>query len=247
MRANTGKVLFHCIELVLCGVLICLMLHNSGDETVAVSGDLEEKIIYLTFDDGPTPYTAALLDMLAEYDVQATFFVTNQYPECQELIGRAYEEGHTIGLHSYSHDYNIYTCEESYYEDLELLNEVVHKQTGKWATIVRFPGGSSNSVSWNYCTGIMTCLTNGMEEHGYSYCDWNVDSLDSHGYLMAWEVAQTAISGIQNKDVSIVLMHDTTQCSVDAAEIVISWGLENGYTFLPMVEDMEMVHHTIVN
>lgn len=255
--------LFLYLELVLCGMLVFLMIYGLKDakgsqeedslETFldntakTASGDLEEKIIYLTFDDGPTPYTVQMLELLEEYDVQATFFVTNQYPECQDMIGRAYEEGHTIGLHSYTHDYSVYSSEAAYYEDLELLNEIILKQTGELAKIVRFPGGSSNSVSWNYCSGIMTCLAEGMEEHGYIYCDWNVDSMDSHGYLAAWEIAQSTIARIQEKDVSIVLMHDIGQCNVDAAEMVISWGLENGYIFLPMDEHMEMVHHSIVN
>lgn len=214
----------------------------------AIEKELEpEKKIYLTFDDGPTQYTQQLLEVLDKYEVKVTFFVTNQYSEYQDMIGEAYRQGHTIGLHSFSHDYNIYKCEESYYGDLELINEVVKEQTGEYATIVRFPGGSSNCVSWNYCTGIMSCLTEGMEEHGYVYCDWNVDSLDSHGYLNAEEIARTAISGIQKKEVSIVLMHDIEVYSIEAVEKIIVWGLENGYTFLPMSDDMEMVHHRVVN
>lgn len=225
--------------------------HNSSVDAIAendVEDDfIEEKIIYLTFDDGPTEYTTALLELLDKYDVKVTFFVTNQYPEYQDLIGEAYRRGHEIGLHSYSHDYNIYSCEESYYQDLQLINDVVIGQTGNSAKIVRFPGGSSNCVSWSYCTGIMTCLAEGMEEHGYKYCDWNVDSLDSHGYLSAEEIARTAIAGIKKTDPAIVLMHDIEQCNIDAAEKIICWGLENGYKFLPMSEDMEMVHHSIVN
>ena len=207
----------------------------------------EEKIIYLTFDDGPTEYTQALLDRLDRYDVKVTFFVTNQYPEYQDMIGEAHRRGHKIALHSYSHNYSIYTSEEAFYEDLEMLNEVVKEQTKEEAKIVRFPGGSSNCISWNYSCGIMTSLTEGMEEHGYMYCDWNVDSLDSHGYLTAEEIAKTAIAGIKKREVSIVLMHDMEMCNVYAVEKIISWGLANGYSFLPMSEDMEMIHHKVEN
>lgn len=211
------------------------------------SKDEEEKLIYLTFDDGPTENTSLLLELLDEYEVKVTFFVTNQYPEYQGMIADAYTKEHTIGLHSYSHDYNIYSSEAAFYEDLELLNEVVIEQTGVPAKIVRFPGGSSNCVSWNYCNGIMKCLSEGMEQHGYVYCDWNVDSLDSHGYLTAEEIAKTAISGIKKHDRSIVLLHDIEKSSIDAVEKIICWGLENGYTFSPMSEDMEMIHHKIIN
>lgn len=224
-----------------------LKVKSTEKNSLPVSGDLEEKVIYLTFDDGPSMYTADLLDLLDKYEVKVTFFVTNQYPEYQNLIGEAYRRGHTIGLHSYSHNYNIYSCEETYYEDLALMNEVIVQQTGTAATIIRFPGGSSNSVSWNYCCGIMSRLTKGVEERGYTYCDWNVDSLDSHGYLSAYEIAQTAICGIKNREVSIVLMHDIGKCNIEAAEKIICWGLDNGYIFLPMQEDMEMVHHKTIN
>lgn len=220
---------------------------SSDSEASPVSGETQKKIIYLTFDDGPTGYTESVLDLLKEYDIRATFFVTNQNPACQDLIQREYEEGHTIGLHSYSHNYSIYASEDAYYQDLEKMEEIVYAQTGEYPTIVRFPGGSSNSISWNYCTGIMTCLTEGLEQRGYRYCDWNVDSMDAYGYLTAGEIAQTTIKGIMSKDESIVLMHDIGQCNVDAAKIVIEWALENGYTFLPMSEDTKMVHHRIVN
>lgn len=93
----------------------------------------------------------------------------------------------------------------------------------------------------------MTSLTKEIEAHGYVYCDWNVDSLDSHGYLTAEEIARKAIEGIKKREISIVLLHDMEMCNVDAVEKIISWGLKNGYTFLPMSEDMEMIHHKVEN
>ena len=118
------------------------------------------KTIYLTFDDGPGPYTGKLLDILDEYGVKATFFVTNQFPTYQKYIKEAYNRGHSIGIHTYSHDFKIYSSVESYFNDLNKMSDVIKKQTGIESKIVRFPGGSSNTVSKKYKIGIMKTLAN---------------------------------------------------------------------------------------
>ena len=207
-----------------------------------------DKVVYLTFDDGPGPYTAQLLDILDKYGVKVTFFVTNQKPDYQNLIGEEYRRGHTIALHTYSHNYSqIYKSQEDYYKDLSLINDLCVAQTGTAPTIVRFPGGSSNAVSKKYCTGIMTSLTESLSYHGYLYCDWNVSSGDAGEVKTADGVANNVISGIQKKNVSIVLQHDIKKFSVEAVEEIICWGLANGYTFLPMTESTPMVHHGLNN
>jgi hypothetical protein len=107
----------------------------------------EEKTIYLSFDDGPGPYTARLLDVLKEYGVKATFFVTCRYPDYLDMVGRAFREGHSIGVHSASHDYyEIYASEEAFYEDFRACEEMIHAQTGQYTALFRFPGGSSNTA-----------------------------------------------------------------------------------------------------
>lgn len=207
-----------------------------------------DKVVYLTFDDGPGPYTAQLLDILDKYGVKVTFFVTNQKPDYQNLIGEEYRRGHTIALHTYSHNYSqIYKSQEDYYKDLSLISDLCVAQTGTAPTIVRFPGGSSNAVSKKYCTGIMTSLTESLSYHGYLYCDWNVSSGDAGGVNTSDGVAANVISGIQKKNVSIVLQHDVKKFSVEAVEEIICWGLANGYTFLPMTESTPMVHHGVNN
>lgn len=207
-----------------------------------------DKVVYLTFDDGPGPYTAQLLDILDKYGVKVTFFVTNQKPDYQNLIGEEYRRGHTIALHTYSHNYSqIYKSQEDYYKDLSLISDLCVAQTGTAPTIVRFPGGSSNAVSKKYCTGIMTSLTESLSYHGYLYCDWNVSSGDAGGVNTSDGVAANVISGIQKKNVSIVLQHDIKKFSVEAVEEIICWGLANGYTFLPMTESTPMVHHGVNN
>lgn len=206
------------------------------------------KVVYLTFDDGPGPYTQQLLDILDKYGVKVTFFVTSQKSAYKDLIGEAYRRGHTIALHTYSHRYNeIYSSDEAYYADLQKIQDLVVAQTGKAATIVRFPGGTSNAISKNYSVGIMTRLTQGLAYRGYQYCDWNVSSGDAGSATTATQVFNNVVSGISSMNVSVVLQHDIKQFSVEATEQIIAWGLANGYTFLPMTDTTPMVHHSLNN
>ena len=208
----------------------------------------EGKVVYLTFDDGPCVYTEHLLDVLAKYDVKVTFFVTNQFPGWQNLIKREAEEGHTVAIHTYCHDYPvIYKSRQAYLDDLNAMNDIIEEQTGRRTTILRFPGGSSNAVSRGYCVGLMTQLTNDLTDAGFQYFDWNVQSGDSDGATSAAEVANNVIRGIQHYNISIVLQHDIKAFSVDAVEQIIKWGLENGYTFLPLQPDSPTVHHRLNN
>ncbi len=208
----------------------------------------DQKAIYLTFDDGPGRYTQKLLDVLDEYNVKVTFFVTNQYPDYQDLIGEEYDRGHTVAIHSYSHDYSkIYASEEAFYQDIEQMNNICFAQTGVRATILRFPGGSSNTVSKKYCSGIMTALTESVGLMGYQYADWNVSSGDAGETTSTAKVVSNVTSGVKNHDISVVLQHDTQGFSVDAVEEIIVWGLANGYTFLPLEDTSPMAHHRVGN
>lgn len=205
------------------------------------------KVVYLTFDDGPGPYTDKLLGILDKYDVKATFFVTNQQPKYKYLIGKAYSGGHTIALHTYTHKYSIYSNEITYYEDLQMIENICIEQTGVKPNIMRFPGGSSNAVSKDYCTGIMSLLSESMSYHGYLYCDWNVSSGDAGGAISTEQIVNNVINGINRNNISIVLQHDTNSLSVNAVEEIIMWGLSNRYTFLPLTETSPMAHHNVCN
>ena len=201
------------------------------------------KVVYLTFDDGPGPYTKRLLDILDKYNVKATFFVTGQKLGYKDMIGETYRRGHTIALHTYSHEYSIYRSEETYFADLKKIEDICVAQTGVKPNIVRFPGGTSNTISRNYCKKIMTTLSKSLGYRGYFYCDWNVSSGDTGGAKNKDEVFNNVINGIKRNNVSIVLQHDIVSFSVDAVEKIIVWGLANGYTFLPMNESTPMYHH----
>ena len=205
-----------------------------------------EKIVYLTFDDGPGKYTSQLLDVLDKYNVKATFFVVNT--RYTDLITREAEEGHTVAVHTYTHDYSkVYASEEAYFEDLDAMNEVIKEKTGSYSKLIRFPGGSSNSVSKNYSDGIMTRLTAEVIERGYQYFDWNVSAGDAGGAKTADEVFNNVTAGIKKYKKSVVLQHDIKGFSVEAVERIIIWGLENGYTFMPLTIDSYAAHHRLNN
>ena len=207
----------------------------------------DNKVVYLTFDDGPGRYTQKLLDILDKYNVKATFFVTNQFPNYQYMIAKEAAAGHTVAIHTYTHVWkDVYSSEEGYFADLNKMNDIIEAQTGKRSTILRFPGGSSNKVSY-FTPGIMTRLTKAVIDMGYQYYDWNVSSGDAGGTTVTSVVASNVINGIKNHKVSVVLQHDIKGYSVDAVEQIITWGLANGYTFLPLKQDSCIVHSRVNN
>lgn len=203
------------------------------------------KIIYLTFDDGPTYYTERLLDILKKHDVKATFFVINT--EYLDLLPRMVEEGHSIGIHSVTHNYGqIYASDEAFFSDLLKMQDIIEEKTGVKTYLMRFPGGSSNTVS-NFTPGLMTRLTKSVQEEGFTYFDWNVDCFDAGGAGSSEVVYGNVIGGAKRNDMSVVLMHDTYGISVNAVERIILWGIENGYTFLPLNQDSPTAHHNVNN
>lgn len=207
----------------------------------------DAKTIYLTFDDGPGPYTSALLDVLKKYNVKATFFVTGAYPKYYDMIGRAYSEGHSIGVHTFSHNYrDIYSSEESFFSDFDAMQEIIKEQTGDYTKLSRFPGGSSNTVS-SFNSGIMTRLASALTDLGYTYFDWNVSSGDAGETTKTASVKQNVIDGCSNFKASVVLQHDIKDYSVNAVEDIIIWGLNNGYVFRALDQTSPTAHHGINN
>lgn len=208
---------------------------------VTVEVGENQKVIYLTFDDGPSAYTERLLDILDAYNVKATFFVTGNSEQYADMIGEAYRRGHTIGLHTYTHDYAIYSSPEEYYADLQKIQDLVVEQTGEKAQIIRFPGGTSNTASRKYCDGIMSYLVEDIEKEGYIYCDWNVSSGDGGGAFDEATVIHNVTTNLRGIKSAIVLQHDTHSFSVDAVDDIIRYGRANEYVFLPLVEESPMV------
>ena len=209
---------------------------------------LTGKTIYLTFDDGPGPHTARLLDILKKYDAKVTFFVTGYNDNYNELLKREIDEGHTVGLHSYTHNYGlIYASIDSYMEDLLKIQDKVKKYTSIESKIIRFPGGSSNTISRKYRTMIMTDLTKKVEEIGFRYFDWTISSGDAGNTKDSNQIFQNVINSLKEDGVNVVLMHDIKSYTVDSIEKIIEFGLANGYTFAPLTMNSPIVHQKINN
>ncbi len=207
----------------------------------------DELTIYLTFDDGPGPYTEELLDILAAYNVKATFFVTCLNPEYEDMVGRAYREGHSIGVHSATHNYyQIYGSEQAYFDDFNAAQAMIYRQTGAYAQIFRFPGGSSNTIS-RITPGIVTRMSETRTAMGFRYFDWNVDSGDASGISDGGTVLRNITEGCRGRRASLVLQHDIKSFSVGIVRDVIAWGRENGYCFLPLGPDSPAAKRRIAN
>ena len=224
----------------------------SAERTIYVIPSSSESVegnggyIYLTFDDGPSNHTSRLLDILAKYGVKATFFVVNTGNI--DIISRAAAEGHTVAIHTTTHNFSqVYASDEAYMNDLLTMQEIIFQRTGQRPMMFRFPGGSSNTVSRTYNVGIMSRLTQNLQAMGFQYYDWNVDSRDAGGASTADEVFYNVVSGISKNQTSIVLQHDIYGFSVSAVEKIIAWGLANGYTFLPLTMGSPTSHHGVRN
>lgn len=208
-----------------------------------------QKVVYLTFDDGPSENTEGVLDILDQYGINATFFVTGNDPDYRDSIRDAYERGNTIGMHTMTHDYKtVYASEDAYFSDLDQVAQVVKDEIGYVPYLVRFPGGSSNTVSANYSSGLMTALSEDVPARGYQYYDWNVSSGDAAGNNVAVDtiVDSSCVEGYSN---IMLLCHDsnTKATTVEALPRIIQYYLDNGYTFAPIDRSTYVVHHRVGN
>lgn len=199
--------------------------------------------VYLTFDDGPSANTDQILDILDEYGVKATFFVVGK-EGYNDQYRRIVEEGHTLGMHSYSHVYrDIYESVEAYGQDLEKLHTYLYELTGVDSRIVRLPGGSSNTVSKDKIQDIIDYLG----QQGMTYYDWNVSSGDAaSGYVSAQQIADNVLNHVSEHHTSIVLMHDASgkNTTVEALPIILEKILESdNMVLLPITEDTVPIQH----
>ncbi|MDD2217851.1 MAG: polysaccharide deacetylase [Eubacteriales bacterium] len=192
----------------------------------------QEKVInpgtvYLTFDDGPTHYTEQILDTLAQYDVKATFFVIGRTGEqSTRLMKRIVDEGHTIGVHTYSHEYlELYRSPEAYLEDFNKIYTLIESNTGVKPEIFRFPGGSINA----YNRAVYQEIIAEMMRRGFTYYDWNVSSEDVSANSSQYTVVNNILNKVNHKTHHIVLMHDTNDATMGALPTVIQNLLESGY------------------
>lgn len=206
-----------------------------------------EGIIYLTFDDGPSYLTEEILDILDREGIKATFFVCG----ANESTKRAYNSGHTIGLHSNTHSYSyIYTSSNNYFNDLNNISDKVFNVINIRPNIIRFPGGSSNTVSRKYNNGIMSYLTVEVVNRGYNYFDWNVDSNDAGSDINnSSNIYYNVINNVSHNRANVVLMHDSAnhRATVNALSDIIRYGKNNGYTFKAIDDNTPIIRHRVNN
>ena len=166
----------------------------------------EQGTVYLTFDDGPSQNTYTILSLLRKYDVKATFFVVpRRTDECYALLKSIVSEGHSIGVHSATHDYEkIYASVEAFLEDFGEAWDIIYDATGVKTSLFRFPGGSVNDFNGDTRDAIIEEMT----RRGFRYFDWNVDSYDVGG--ASWSEMYNSIPrDIAQNYRSVVLMHDS--------------------------------------
>ena len=208
-------------------------------------------VIWLTFDDGPSAnITPKILDILKKENIKATFFVINYSESNEHLVKRIVAEGHTIGIHGYSHEYSkIYKSKETFMNNVYTLQDRIYKSTGVKTMYTRFPGGSSNTVSKKYCKGIMTELTKEMIAKGFKYYDWNISSGDAGGAKNAKDVYKNVTKNLSKKRGNMVLMHDFggNKKGLEALPEIIKYAKKEGYTFAPIDDDTPMYAQHVNN
>ncbi len=214
---------------------------------VNVSNSDSNGVVYLTFDDGPNEGTTnVILDILKEEGVEATFFVTNKGPD--ELIKREYDEGHTVALHTASHNYaTIYSSDEAFFNDLQSVHDRVLRITGYDSKFMRFPGGASNTISRRYSQGIMSRLTQEVQNRGYKYYDWNISSGDAGSTTDPNQVYANVVNSLRKDRVNMVLMHDIKPYTRDALRNIIHYCKENGYTIKKINNCTTMITQRVNN
>ena len=193
----------------------------------------DEGTIYLTFDDGPSKRTPEVLDILKQYNVKATFFVCGgTSEESAALMKRIVDEGHTIGIHSISHDYKkIYADVDSYLADFYETYMCVYEATGVKPEVFRFPGGSIN----NYNRFVYMQIIAEMTRRGFVYYDWDVSGEDAVKGADKKTIYSNIMSYISTDgtDRAIVLLHDSAdkEDTVAVLPSVIGQLYAYGYKF----------------
>jgi peptidoglycan/xylan/chitin deacetylase (PgdA/CDA1 family) len=214
----------------------------SEEDNLASESDVHK--VYLTFEDGPSENTEAILDILAQYNVKATFFVVGKEDEdSQELYKRIVEEGHTLGMHSYSNKYSqIYQSKDAFEEDFNRLRDELYQVTGVESIYYRFPGGSSNQIS----NVPMSDFIHYLNEQGVIYYDWNISAGDaaSNAYS-AEEIVANVVDDVVKYKTSVVLLHDASDKSttVEALVPMIEALNEMGAEILPIDEDTSVIQY----
>lgn len=247
---RSSFVRFAAAMMVLCAVSIALPTQETKNLPAAADAHSGgQHMVYLTFDDGPSQNTDAVLDILLEENIRATFFVTGV--DTEEGIfryNRILEEGHALGLHSYSHvPYKIYASRTNFSADFEKLNALIEKETGETIKICRMVGGSNTQ---DCPASRREEILSYLYENGYACFDWDIDSKDSLGYAVpAWRIAQNVITAAKkkpNQDLIVLLHDDSLRTTLpEALPKIIRYFQENDYGFAVLSEGTESIRRML--
>lgn len=230
----------------------------SLEERASYNVASSDKYVYLTFDDGPSEYTPAVLETLKKNNVKATFFTV--YYKNKDYYKQILNDGHTLALHTYSHDYKtVYSSVEAYFSDLKKISDYVKSAVGAESAqveskIVRLPGGASNTISRRYQKGVITAVTNELEKQGYAFYDWNAQCMDATSKSLAPAKilknvkSFTTVNG-KYKPFVMLLLHNgaTEKTTSDALQSIIDYYRQNGYHFEKIRKDTPAVHQPVQN
>lgn len=206
-----------------------------------------EKIAYLTFDDGPSSNTLKILKILKDNNVKATFFV-NGHESLKYLYKKIVEDGNVLANHTYSHDYKkVYTSPDSFMADVKKLDNFIQNVTGQQPShILRFPGGSNNTISHRYGgRGIMPLVIDRVNKEGYTYFDWNVDSTDASTFRQTKErILNSVLNEARYQHHAVILMHDLNPktTTVEALPEIIQALKDQGFKFDVLSKDSPTTH-----
>ncbi len=231
-----------------CTVCFLVVLSSPLINASSYKTRADEKIAYLTFDDGPSPITYSILDVLKKYNIKATFFVEGQKIHGNErALKRMVAEGHVIGGHTYSHNYQtIYKNKQAFFKDLQRGNEAIARITGTSPIFFRFPGGSTNTVHRRYQDraiytrqnrSVITDIIKESREKGLYYIDWNMDIGDTDRGVRGTRQMLRHLQGqMHGQKRAIVLMHDSKgkRRTLRVLPTVIHMLKKEGYSFRPI-------------
>jgi len=203
----------------------------------------KKKIIYLTFDDGPSyKVTNKVLDILKENEVQATFFlIGNQIKDKEDVVKRIYDEGNGIGLHTYTHNFKeIYCDEDKFIQEMINCRSEINETIGIAPNIIRFPGGSYKHLSKNYLEKL--------HENNFKVYDWNADNSDGlNPKISPYSLYTKAIKGSNEMQSVMLLLHctDMNKNTCKALPKIIKYYKAHGYEFDIITEETKELYFPI--
>lgn len=248
---NKLKYKTRCFLFLVVSILFAVFIFEENLEYVLASDnataneecDTNKKAIYLTFDDGPSyKVTNKVLDILKENEVNATFFlIGNEIKGREEIVKRIYDEGHSIGLHTYTHKFNrIYCSEDKFIQEMLACRIEINKVIGISPNVARFPGGSYRHLSKNYL--------NKLHENHLKIYDWNIDNADGlNPRLSPYTLYKRATKDSENLENVILLLHctDMNKNTYKALPKIIKYYKSHGYEFKTITEDTPEVYFPI--